>query len=135
MSKRLMKRFYQELTIALHHAGVAFWDTEVDGPGVTIYSKGRSMRYVIVVGGSKSLKKRLFYLAHEIGHAIDVDKFTDGRLVFKLRKKPSMSERKANETACKILDALDPKLSKQFEKHYNEMHASSGRNKFKRKEF
>jgi len=112
--------------------GVAVWDTHHDGPGVTMWRKSRKKykpaKYVIVVGYYKSLKKRLFVLAHEIGHCMIMKETRDGHLYLAPRKRP-VGEEGANKTAMAVLKEFGEDLPSEFAKFYNWANRHSKRRK------
>lgn len=124
-----LKDLYHDLVQVLDKAGVAFWDTDLFGPGVTISVKTMKAKHVIVIGNSKTWKRRVFVLAHEIGHLFHVVRGTDTNGLT-LRKSIG-SEEAANKTACSILDEVDPELKKEYAQLYNYLNRKTRRKKFK----
>lgn len=123
---------YTLLLVAASVEGIVVFDTERDGPGVTLWLKkppsNNEKRFVIVVGHYKSLKKRLFVLAHELGHCTMFKRNKNGEGYLKLRKNPC-GELEANKTAVRILNELDPRYPKQFADFYNHANRESSRRK------
>lgn len=123
---------YTMLLVAASLEGIVVFDTESDGPGVTLWLKKqpsrKSKRFVIVVGHYRSLKKRLFVLAHELGHCTMLKKNEQGDLFLKLRKNPC-GELEANKTAVRILKELDHRYPEQFVTFYNQANEGSYRRK------
>lgn len=122
-----LKDLYLDLVEVLIMANVAFWDTDLNGPAVVIAVRSLKAKYVVIVGGNKTWKRRVFVLAHEIGHIFHISRGKKNGL--ELRRRIG-SEKQANLTACKILDVLDPKLKKEFAKMYNTLNKGSRRKKF-----
>lgn len=113
----------------MNKTNVAFWDTDIFGPGVVINTKKQKPNQVVVIGGIKTWKKRLFVLVHEIGHIYYLSKIGDLSILV-LRRSVS-SETAANKTACKILDEIDIELKKEFVQMYNQLNKNSRRKQFK----
>lgn len=124
-----LKDLYFDLIKVMNTTNVAFWDTDIFGPGMVINTKKQKPNRVVVIGGIKTWKKRVFVLAHEVGHIYYLTKM-DGFSVLVLRKNVS-SENSANKTACKILDEIDVELKKEFIQMYNRLNKNSRRKQFK----
>lgn len=124
-----LKDLYQNLCEIMIEAKVAFWDTDLYGPGVAISMRKPRPRYVVVIGGNRTWKQRVFVLVHEIGHIFYVKSCEDLNGLA-LRKRPAKEEA-ANRTACKILDSVDVGLKKEFAQMYNKLNRNTRRKRFK----
>lgn len=123
------KDLYENLFDIMLDAKVAFWDTDLFGPGVAISMRKPRPRYVIVIGGNRTWKRRVFVLVHEIGHIFYTTKKDDINGLM-IRKRPAREEA-ANRVACKILDSIDTSLKKEFAQMYNHLNRKTRRKKFK----
>lgn len=121
-----LKDLYLDLAEVLISAKVPLWDTDLHGPGVVISVV--KLKYVVVLGGNRTWKSRIFTMAHEMGHIFYMYE-KNGKSRLKLRSGVS-SEREANLTACKILDVVDPKLKVEYARFYNKLNKGSKRKKF-----
>lgn len=123
---------YAVLRAAAEDAGISVWDTHEDGPGVTIWRKLNKKyypsNYLITIGYFRSKKKRLFVLAHELGHCtmMKINRYDEPYL--KNRKTPA-GEIKANEMAVKMLETFSDKFPQEFAKFYNWANRYSKRRK------
>ena len=122
---------YAVLRAAAEDAGISVWDTHEDGPGVTIWRKQNRKyfpsNYLITISYYRSKKRRLFVLAHELGHCTMLKDSKVGPYL-ENRKSP-VGEVKANETAMFILSTFDDKLPHEFAKFYNWANRYSKRRK------
>lgn len=123
---------YMMLRQAAEAAGISVWDTEEDGPGVTIWRKLNKKyypsNYLITIGYFKSKLQRVFVLAHELGHCTMLRVTDCGELYLKNRKTPC-GELRANLTAVKILSEFDSKYVAKFVRFYNWSNRHSNRRK------
>lgn len=127
----LVSLAYSILRAAAEDAGISVWDTHEDGPGVTIWRKLNKKYYpsqfLITIGYFKSKKKRLFVLAHELGHCTILKEGHTG--IYLANRKTPSGEIKANEMAVKILSTFNDTFPIEFAKFYNWANRYSSRRK------
>lgn len=130
MRKRLSKvqdAYWFIRDILAEYCNVFVWDTNLDGPGMTMNIKKSPGKFVVIVGGPKKLKDRMFILAHEFGHCATFN-IKNNKGYVKPRKNVC-GEGEANRTAIKLVKLYDPSWEQEFKDLYNKANEGNARKK------